>query len=176
MKKSDYYFMLKSLAFAFLFFPLTRLLFFVFNLDYFNNCDYIEILTAFLYGLRFDFSTLLIVNAFYIIFSVIPFRKRWYRFFLKIVYTVSNMFFLGVNVVDVEFFKFIGKKSQQIYLRCLQISVIKLSNSLVTIGTLPLLFWRSGTFYFTILQSTKKGLWRKIYLLLKRCLLASSLS
>lgn len=102
--------MLKSLAFAFLFFPLTRLLFFVFNLDYFNNCDYIEILTAFLYGLRFDFSTLLIVNAFYIIFSVIPFRKRWYRFFLKIVYTVSNMFFLGVNVVDVEFFKFIGKK------------------------------------------------------------------
>ena len=110
MNKSDYKLILKRLAFAFLLYPFTRLVFLVLNLDYFVNISAIDILLAFVYGLRFDFSTLMITNAFFVIFSVIPFRHKLYRLFLKLIFVGSNILFLGVNIIDAEFFKFNGKK------------------------------------------------------------------
>ena len=106
----DYKILLKRIILAFIFFPFARLLFLYFNKDYFLGIEYIDIFIAFLYGLRFDLSAMLIANSIFIILSVIPFRKPIYEKLLKFVFVIFNSAFFVVNLADVEFFKFVGRK------------------------------------------------------------------
>jgi phosphoglycerol transferase MdoB-like AlkP superfamily enzyme len=53
---------------------------------------------------------MLIANTFFIIGSVVPVRNKLYNTLLKIIFVVTNFSFLCINVVDVEFFSFLGKK------------------------------------------------------------------
>ncbi len=110
MIKDDYFIIFKRLFFVFWFYPLTRLLFAMFNTEYFQGISVLDIGLAFIYGLRFDFSTVLIANAIFIIGSIIPLKIKPYQLLLKTIFVCSNVLFLGVNIVDVEFFKFNGKK------------------------------------------------------------------
>ncbi len=110
MYRSEYTVIFKRLAFAFVLYPVTRIIFAAFNYNYFQNISISEFFLGMLYGLRFDLSTLLIANAIFILLSTIPVRLNWYRILLKVVFVISNTIFLGINIVDAEFFKFNGKK------------------------------------------------------------------
>ena len=105
-----YSYLFKRLIFAFLFLPLIRLAFIFYNLDYLGNCSFIEIAKAYFLGLRFDIATVLIINAIFIIFSIIPFRAKFYNLWLKLIFFLFNGVFLTFNIVDLEFFTFLGKK------------------------------------------------------------------
>jgi phosphoglycerol transferase MdoB-like AlkP superfamily enzyme len=91
-----------------------RALFLVFNLQAFDRAPVKEIVDAFLVGLRFDIAAILVINGALIFFSLLPgplWERRWYQRSLKILFFVSNIPFLIINVADVEYFKFIGQRS-----------------------------------------------------------------
>jgi len=110
MYKSEYSLLFKRLAFSFILFFFYRVMFYFFNLGYFENIAFSKILLAFLYGLRFDLATVAITNAVFIILSIIPMRFNWYKKLLKFVFVILNTVFLTAVVVDIEFFTFLGKK------------------------------------------------------------------
>ncbi|GEO04701.1 sulfatase [Adhaeribacter aerolatus] len=70
---------------------------------------------AFLHGLRFDAAALLTINLPFIALSVFPnissLRNRKYQQFLRILYVLLNTVFFFVNLIDIEYFKFIGRRT-----------------------------------------------------------------
>ncbi len=100
MNKQEYLTIIKRLILAFSFYPLIRLAFLITNNDYFSSIEWSEVLKAFLYGFRFDLSTVLIANSIFIILSVIPFRHKLYQLLLKSVFVCFNGAFLIINIID----------------------------------------------------------------------------
>jgi phosphoglycerol transferase MdoB-like AlkP superfamily enzyme len=91
-----------------------RALFLLLNFQAFQQNSAYEILRAFLLGLRFDISAICLINGPFISLSLLPgslWERRWYQTTLKILFFVSNLPFLIMNVVDVEYFKFTGQRS-----------------------------------------------------------------
>ncbi len=102
------------LALLLLIYAALRALFLVLNLQAFHQEEAREIVDAFLVGLRFDISAVCLINAAFIVFSLLPgplWERGWYQRALKVLFFVSNVPFLIMNVVDVEYFKFTGQRS-----------------------------------------------------------------
>jgi len=106
----DYQVLAKRLGFVSFFYIFYRIFFYVYNYSYFKPFNFSDTLYAFVYGFRFDLSTILIANLFFIIGSIIPITHHYYRLIVKWIYVLFNTFFLGVIVTDIEFFAFLGKK------------------------------------------------------------------
>src|SRR5688500_3619107 len=89
---------------------LLRLVFLVVNFSVFREATFGQFLWAFIIGLRFDLSAIFMVNGLFILFSLIPvpfYPRAGYQLFLKIIFLVSNFPFLCLNLIDLEYFKFI---------------------------------------------------------------------
>lgn len=149
MVSRDYFILIKRLLFALSLFIISRILFYVYNLKYFSVAGFWETIQAFFIGLRFDIATTLIANLFFIIFSLIPHRGPRYHLFLKILFVVFNSIFLGLILVDFEFFSFNGKKltldiffmTRDIGNQFFQVIFYYWHLSLLTIATMGIL-WR----------------------------------
>ncbi len=106
--------LLKRLALLCLIYSVSRALFLAFNFQSYSHVPVAELLMAFAVGLRFDIAAICRVNGVFIFLSMLPFSffmKAWYQRILKVVFVLSNVPFLIVNVVDYEYFKFIGQRS-----------------------------------------------------------------
>jgi hypothetical protein len=106
--------LLKRLALLCVIYSVSRALFLLFNFQSYNQLPVREIFLAFLVGVRFDIAAICRVNGVFIFLSMLPasfFAKAWYQRVLKIVFLLSNVPFLILNVVDYEYFKFIGQRS-----------------------------------------------------------------
>lgn len=106
--------LLMRLGLLMLVYSISRALFLAFNLQAFNQVPAQEILRAFLVGLRFDIAAICRINSIFIVLSILPVsfsQTIWYQRFLIIVFLVSNIPFLIINVVDYEYFKFIDQRS-----------------------------------------------------------------
>jgi len=106
--------LLKRIGLLCLIYSVSRVLFLVFNFQSYNQVPVSELLMAFAVGLRFDIAAICRVNSVFILLSILPvsfFMKAWYQRVLKVVFLLSNVPFLIVNVVDYEYFKFIGQRS-----------------------------------------------------------------
>lgn len=110
MHFKDYVVLYKRLFFTLSFFVFFRLVFYFYNYSYFNSSKISETLIAFFYGLRFDLATVLIVNIFFIIASILPFYKYGYQVFKKILFILFNSAAFIFLIADFEFFGFLGKK------------------------------------------------------------------
>lgn len=106
MYLNRYKILTKRLLLALSVYPILRVLFFLFNLDYFSEFNFL----AFCYGLRFDLASVMIINFPFIIFSLIPISSNLYASFLKTIFIVVNSFFIFINIVDFKYFSFTGKK------------------------------------------------------------------
>jgi len=98
----------------FLLYTCLRVLFLALNFQAFKNLPVADILTAFAVGLRFDLAAICLVNGPLIFFSLLPgsFQNHpRYQSFLKYLFLVSNIPFLAVNAVDLEYFKVIAQRS-----------------------------------------------------------------
>lgn len=105
---------LKRLTLLLVAYTLCRLLFLLWNPDLFATADGAGIAKAFWFGLRFDLSAILITNAALIALWFLPvrwLRTRTGRALDLGLFGVVNVFFLGLNFIDTEFVKFIGKRS-----------------------------------------------------------------
>ncbi len=111
---SDIYFALLLRVIMLLFlFTLTRVIFYLFNTHYFS-VDAKEFLAILFYGLRFDISTIVLVNAAYIFFQTIPFSFRSnkiYQLILELFFYITNAGALFFNCIDLIFFKFTFRRT-----------------------------------------------------------------
>ena len=110
MQIKDYQILLKRVSFTLFFLTFYRLVFAIYNYKYFIGIKSFDICKAFFYGLRFDVATALVINIFFIFFSLIPYRSYRYEQFLKFTFVIFSTVFLIAPVVDLEFFSFLGKK------------------------------------------------------------------
>lgn len=105
----------RRLALLFLFYFGLRLAFYFLNQDVFEAAPVREILRAFLHGLRFDTAAILTINIPFIALSVFPpqaiLAQKKYQRFLKHLFIWLNTLFFFVNLIDVEYFKFVGRRT-----------------------------------------------------------------
>lgn len=93
---------------------LSRIMFYLFNLEYFSNLSIGEVFKLFLLGLRFDLSAILIINAPFILMNAIPFKFRgnkWYQGVADGWFYLINSIGLMSNFIDTIYFRFTLKRT-----------------------------------------------------------------
>lgn len=93
---------------------LLRAVFHIFNLHTFAEAGAAETLLAYIHGLRFDLTAVLAINSVFILLSLLPAGNTLhpvYQRILKWIYMLSNAPFIALALVDMEFFKFIGRRT-----------------------------------------------------------------
>lgn len=87
-----------------------RFLFLLFNYSFFSGLG----ISAFIGGLRFDFSTLgyLLIPLFFLhLLFFIPWQNRVYQGLIKLFFYLPALFIIILNCIDLEYFKFTFKRS-----------------------------------------------------------------
>lgn len=109
-----YRFLFARLLFLLILFSLCRLLFFLFYSTEFESCTTAQIVHAFVVGLRFDVSILLGANVVFFFplaigrFFVIP---KWIFTINKLLFVLVNTMLISLNLLDLEYFAFTGKRT-----------------------------------------------------------------
>lgn len=98
---------------------LLRAGFFAFNHVTFQDATAAQVALAFWHGFRFDIAGLLLLNVPFILLSLVPSRARAWQRLVRVVWLVLNSLGVALNLIDVEYFRFIGRRT---------------SNELLTIG------------------------------------------
>ena len=91
-----------------------RLTFLLVNYSVFREANFAQMLWAFVIGVRFDLSAIFMVNGLFILLSMLPvpsFQNSGYQRLLKFVFILSNFPFLCLNMIDLEYLKFIGRRT-----------------------------------------------------------------
>jgi phosphoglycerol transferase MdoB-like AlkP superfamily enzyme len=106
--------LLKQLCVLFLFYEISRLLFYAFNYSSFQDLKFVELISICFYGLRFDSFSIAASNSLYIILFCLPFvfhYNKYYRIGLKILLVISNALPLSLNFIDIAYFPFTQKRT-----------------------------------------------------------------
>ena len=94
-----------------LMYSLIRLLFFFFNFHLYGPFPINDLLFSFLHGLRFDLAAIFLLNVPLILLSLIlPEKGRWPYFLTHGLFLVLNLPFIFINLIDLEYFKYTGKR------------------------------------------------------------------
>lgn len=104
-------FSLVALAVVFYFFA--RLEFLLWNWGLFKNKPVLDILWSFVVGLRFDTAAALSVTAPVLLVAFVPWPKNWnsyWSFVTWVLFCLLQVPFLILNLVDVEFINFVGRR------------------------------------------------------------------
>jgi len=103
---------LKQLTLLLCLFAITRLLFLILNFSYFNHAQ--NLVSPFLYGIRFDLVVICWLNGLLFFLLVLPFKFTENIYFIKIYricFVVVNALALLFNCIDIGYFEFIQKRS-----------------------------------------------------------------
>ncbi|MBE0637240.1 MAG: sulfatase-like hydrolase/transferase [Bacteroidales bacterium] len=101
------------LCIAFLFLWLSRVMFYFFNLHYFEHLLTNDVLKLFFFGIRFDLSTLFTLNTVFIVMMTIPLpfrRLRVYRTVADLFFFIPNLAGISLNLADIVYFRFTQKR------------------------------------------------------------------
>lgn len=108
-RKQEYLILLYRLFLAYVFYFLSRILFFVYNHEVLEVYSVSEFFKLSYYGLAFDTAAILYVNGLFILLSLLPLRfstSIWYQKLLLYVYFISNLIGYALNYVDFIYYKF----------------------------------------------------------------------
>jgi phosphoglycerol transferase MdoB-like AlkP superfamily enzyme len=112
-KKNIYTTLLIRLLIALIIFSLSRSLFYFFNFQYFRDLDGAGLFHAFIAGIRFDITAVIVLNAPYILMNVVPLPIRSHKMWQKaanVIYVLVNITGLGLNTIDTVYFRFTSKR------------------------------------------------------------------
>src|SRR5688572_7256517 len=101
--------LVKYLALAMLFYTISRILFFLFNVEMFEHTTVGDFGYLALAGIRFDLSAVLYTNLLFILLMLLPFRFRYKLFYRKLllyVFVVCNSIGLAANLSDIIYYRF----------------------------------------------------------------------
>lgn len=90
-------------------FSVSRVLFYLFNANYFPSVTFGSFMWMMLGGLKFDTSGILYTNLFYLVLVLLPFTFRYngyYQTGLKYIYVITNSIAILANCADFIYFKF----------------------------------------------------------------------
>ncbi len=95
-------------------YQLCRLAFLLSNAYYFKSALITDVMVAFFAGLRFDLVAIIIINLPFILIHLLPIR--WFysttaQVLLKVLFIVVNVPSILLNCIDLEYFKFQGKRT-----------------------------------------------------------------
>ncbi len=117
MKKyeaNEYLVLLVRLSVMIGFYSFCRILFYLFNASMFPKVTFFSFLSVLKYGLIFDLSVLLYLNAIYILLFLIPFRFKFsngYQQFLKGLFLIVNGVGLAFNLMDIIYYRYILQRT-----------------------------------------------------------------
>ncbi|MBC7531435.1 MAG: sulfatase-like hydrolase/transferase [Oligoflexus sp.] len=103
---------LQQLAVLLGLYSLVRILFYILNRQLFLYSSTQEIILACLNGIRYDLAAIALINTLFFVLYLIPMRRfeRSKRIVLGLSFTLVNGFALSCNVIDLEYFRFTGKR------------------------------------------------------------------
>ncbi len=115
MNVNNYKVLLQRLGLLMGLYTLCRVAFSVMNDGFFEGVSASHYGLALLHGIRFDIAAIFIINSVFVIVSVLPMAwihrvatvKYW-----KVLFFVTNIPMLILNIADIEYFKFTGKRTQ----------------------------------------------------------------
>ncbi|MFQ3291451.1 LTA synthase family protein [Reinekea sp.] len=108
---SKYPFLALRLITLFVIYTTCRIIFFVYNIEFFPNTD-IDALGYMLFGgMRFDLTAILYTNGLYLLAVAIPFPFRleytkYYQWFWNLYYLVINTIAIAVNFIDTIYYQY----------------------------------------------------------------------
>ena len=91
-----------------------RWLFYYMNIRYFQDVTHSDLFTMMVGGLRFDVSALCYLNLLCIVLQFLPLKMRHtvkYQRFVKIVFLIVNIMGIVVNMADIVYFEFGGRRT-----------------------------------------------------------------
>lgn len=95
-------------------FSACRILFFLFNKDFFPNTTFSGLTTILWGGLQFDTTAILYTNILYFFLFLIPFTFRYnavYQSILKYFFLITNSLAIGSNCADIIYFQFTMRRT-----------------------------------------------------------------
>jgi len=95
-------------------YSLCRLLFYLFNFSYFGDLGFSQVVKLFFYGLRFDAVAIVISNLLFIALHFYPFSHFYHKIYqqvLRFLFLLVNTIAVILNLVDIEFIRFEGKRA-----------------------------------------------------------------
>jgi phosphoglycerol transferase MdoB-like AlkP superfamily enzyme len=95
-------------------FTITRMIFYLLNLDSFQGTTLSQLVLIFLGGLRFDLSAVLFINSLYIVLMLIPVNGKnhpVYRSIACYLFYSINALALMMNCIDIAYFQFTSKRT-----------------------------------------------------------------
>ncbi len=103
---------LERMIFAIILLILSRWLLYWFNSSVFHGGEG-RLFNAFFYGIRFDWFTLTIINIPFLVFIGLPLPFKYnrnYQRFTNFLYIFPNALAIGLNLIDVIYFRFLDKR------------------------------------------------------------------
>ncbi len=110
---THYILLAKRLSLSLIIFALCRLVFLIYNYHYFSSYPTSTLISTFLYGLRFDISTVFYLNVVIYILHILPFNfrnKKWYQRLLLGIFVAFNTVALTFEMGDTANYKFAHKR------------------------------------------------------------------
>lgn len=105
-----YFSLIKRLLLSISLFLFIRIVFVIYNWSLFENAKVSELLKAYLWGIRFDVASAIIVCLPSLLISLLPFTFFFKNLAARIVFLLSHIVAIVFLVVDIEYFVFLGKK------------------------------------------------------------------
>jgi phosphoglycerol transferase MdoB-like AlkP superfamily enzyme len=106
--------LLKRLLGVYCIYFISRVLFYIFNYSYFSHFSITEIIPAFIFGLRFDTTSIIYSNSIIILLHLIPVPWKYSRVWQQVtmwLFLIINTCALLMNLIDTGYFPFSGKRS-----------------------------------------------------------------
>lgn len=128
------------LLLAYLFYFVTRLLFFIYNASLLKIDSTYEFFRLYYHALAFDTTAILYSNGLFIIMSVLPLvinTKRSYQNILFFVYFLSNIVVWSTNFIDLIYYRFIFSRTTFAAMDSLEHE----SNKMLLFGNFLMNYW-----------------------------------
>ena len=120
---NEYKILVYRLLLAYFFYFLTRVLFYIYNIDLLKVDSVSDFLSLCYYGLAFDTTAILYVNLLFIVFTLFPFLKNTtaeYQKFLFYLYFIPNLVAYGTNFIDFIYYKYTFARTTIVVLNVLE--------------------------------------------------------
>ncbi len=146
---NHYILFLYRIAVVYVLLTITRIAFYAYNASLFPNTSFVELLTIFKGGLKFDTTTIIYLNIAFIVMNILPFRfiyNNIYQRIAKIIYIITNSIGLLGNVADTIYYQFTLKRTTS-----LVISQFANEENLLSLFGQFIVQWWYATLFFIIL-------------------------
>ena len=109
IRLQEYKVMIYRLLLVYLFYAVSRFLFFIYNYSYLEIDSILEYVRLSYHGLAFDTTAIFYLNSVFVLFSMLPLvvnTRIGYQKFLCFVYFFTNLIGMVLNFVDLIYYKF----------------------------------------------------------------------